>query len=365
VLNAKKMNRVLTTYLILFSVLAFSQDSIKIKADSLTKEKNPILSDITKRKQPKANDTTILNFDKNELIIPTNQNSLTKVIMVKEKSKVDWLKYLLPLFTLFLGIWVKGFLEKRSNKNKIKKSGERWIAELRSLKEPLEQQIESLEKFQSENDTDEFEIPNLGLYSAVNGEVFKSLDKGELIKFIELKNKKLDFKQIIKVSNRTNGYISILEKLYKTINEKFDKYLARISKYTSEFNANIQAFNIAFTDYGVTLEREIGGDPINDPRYRPLADLYSKYIMPRLVDGKLNPYHLDKHFFHPILQVLSHYRLEPQTKPLLNTITSCLNSIKAIRLEKHYITENIKVLIALYQKQLDELDKITSELEKH
>jgi hypothetical protein len=272
---------------------------------------------------------------------------------------------LLPLFTLFLGIWVKGFLEKRSNKNKIKKSGERWIAELRSLKEPLEQQIESLEKFQSENDTDEFEIPNLGLYSAVNGEVFKSLDKGELIKFIELKNKKLDFKQIIKVSNRTNGYISILENLYKTINEKFDKYLARISKYTSEFNANIQAFNIAFTDYGVTLEREIGGDPINDPRYRPLADLYSKYIMPRLVDGKLNPYHLDKLFFHPILQVLSHYRLEPQTKPLLNTITSCLNSIKAIRLEKHYITENIKVLIALYQKQLDELDKITSELEKH
>lgn len=356
------MTRIFTTYLILFSVFAFSQNSTEIKTDSLTKEKKQILSDNTFKNQTKTNDTMTLDFDKNELIIPVNQEGLTKVVMVKEKSKVDWLKYLLPLFTLFLGIWVKGFLENRSNKKKIKKSGERWIAELRSLKEPLEQQIESLEKFQTENDTDEFEIPNLGLYSAVSGEVFKSLDKSELIKSIELKNKGLDFKKIIKISNRTNGYISILEHLHKTINEKYDKYLAEISKTTSEFTKNIQAFNLAFGDYGVALEKEIGGVPINDPRYRPLADLYTEYITPRLTDGKFNPYLLDEHFFLPIVNILSHYRLEPQTKPLSNVITSCLSSIKAIRMEKHYITENIKVLIILYQKQLDDLDEITSQL---
>lgn len=359
------MKRIFTTYLILFSVFAFCQDSTEVKTDSLTKEKGQILSDTTLNKQAKTNDTTTLDFDKNELIIPLNKDGLTKVVMVKEKSKVDWLKYLLPLFTLFLGIWVKGFLEKRSNKKKIKKSGERWIAELRSLKEPLEQQIESLEKFKTENDTEEFEIPNLGLYSAVSGEVFKSLDKSELIKYIELKNKKLDFKKTIKISNRTNGYISILEHLQKTLNEKFDKYLAGISNNTSEFTKNIQAFNLAFADYGVALEKEIGGDPINDPRYRPLADLYTEHIIPRLTDGKFNPYLLDEQFFLPIVNILSHYRLEPQTKPLSNVITACLSSIKALRMEKHYITENIKALIILYQKQLDDLDEITSQLEKH
>ncbi len=354
------MSRILTTYLILFSVFAFGQDSSELKSNVLANKENQIVS----QKQP-TNDTMNLKFQKNELEIPIEQNGLTKIIMVKEKSNVDWLKYLLPLFTLFLGIWIKELIEKRSNKKKIKKSGERWIAELRSLKEPLEQQIESLELFQTENDTDEFEIPNLGLYSAVSGEVFKSLDKSELIKFIELEHKNLDFKKVVKVSNRTNGYISILEHLYKTIDEKFDKYLAGISQHTSEFTKNIQAFNLAFADYGVALEREIGGDPINDPRYRPLAELYTEYIIPRLVDGKFNPYILDNHFFLPIVNILSHYRLEPQTKPLSNIITACLSSIKAIRMEKHYITENIKALIILYKKQLDDLDEVTSKLEKH
>jgi hypothetical protein len=338
------MNRILRIYLLLFSVFAFSQDSIRPKIDS---------------------DTVTLEIDENELVIPIQDDVLTKIVMVKEKSTADWLNYLLPIFTLFLGIWVKGYLEKRSNKNKIKKSGERWIAELRSLKEPLEQQIESLQNFQTENNTDEFEIPNLGLYSAVNGEVFKSLDKSELIKFIELKNKKLDFKKVIKISNRTNGYISILEHLHKTVNEKFDNYLAGISKYTSEFTKNIQAFNLAFADYGVALEKETGGDPFNDPRYQPLADLFTKYIIPHLTDGRFNPYVLDEHFFLPSVNILSHYRLEPQTKPLINVITACLSSIKAIRAEKEYITENIKALITLYQKQLDDLDDITSQLEKH
>lgn len=364
-LNAERMKRIFTTCLILFSVFAFCQNSIEIKVDSLTKETEQILSDNTSNKRAKTNDTTTLDFDKNELIIPLNKSGSTKVVMVKEKSKVDWLKYLLPLFTLFLGIWVKGFLEKRSNKKKIKKSGERWIAELRSLREPLEQQIESLEKFQAENDTEEFEIPNLGLFSAVNGEVFKSLDKSELIKYIELKNKKLDFKIIIKISNRTNGYISILEHLHKTINDKFDKYLEGISKHTSEFTKNIQAFNLAFADYGVALEKELGVDPVNDPRYRPLVDLYTEHIIPHLTDGKFNPYLLDEQFFLPIVNILSHYRLEPQTKPLSIVITACLSSIKALRMEKHYITENIKALIILYQKQLEDLDEITSLLEKH
>lgn len=337
------MYRIFTTYMILFSVFAHSQGSFNIR----------------------SNDTTALDFDKNELIIPLNQDGLTKVVMIKENSKVDWFKYLLPIFTLFLGIWVKGFLENRSNKKKIKKAGERWIAELRSLKEPLEQQIESLEKFQTENDTDEFNIPNLGLYSAVSGEVFKSLDKSELIKFIELKNKNLDFKNVIKISNRTNGYISILEHLFKTTNEKFEKYLAGISKNTAEFTINIQAFNLAFADYGIAIEKEIGADPINDPRYRPLAELYTEYIIPHLADGNFNPYVLDEHFFLPMVNILSRYRLEPQTKPLSNVITACLSSIKGIRLEKYYITENIKALIILYQKQLEELDEITSQLEKH
>ena len=98
VLNAKKMNRLLTTYLIFFTVFAFSQDSIGIQLDSLTEEKQTVLSDTILKESSKLNDTIILDFYKNELLIPLERDNLTKVVMVKEKSKVDWLKYLLPIF---------------------------------------------------------------------------------------------------------------------------------------------------------------------------------------------------------------------------------------------------------------------------
>jgi len=359
------MKRILTSYFILISIFAFSQSLTTINKVSKNQEKKTISSNREVINKTKLIDTTTLNFENKEITIPSNRQNTTKIVIVKEKEKTDWLKYSLPVFTLLLGVWIKEILEKHSNKTKIKKSGERWIAELRSLKEPLEQQIKSLQKFQTENDTNEFEIPNLGLYSSVSGDIFKSLDKSELIKFIEQNNKDLDFKKIVKISNRTNGYISILEHLYKTVNEKFDSYLLGISKHTNEFTKNMQAFNIAFGDYGVHLEQEIGGEPINDPRYKPLSDLYTKHIIPHLADGNFNPYILDEQFFLPAINILSNFRLEPQTKPLANVISACLSSIKGLKMEKHYITENIKVLIRLYKEQLIELDEITSQFEKH
>ena len=189
------MKRILTSYFILISIFAFSQSLTTINKASKNQEKKTISSNREVINKTKLIDTTTLNFENKEITIPSNRQNTTKIVIVKEKEKTDWLKYSLPVFTLLLGIWIKEILEKHSNKTKIKKSGERWIAELRSLKEPLEQQIKSLQKFQTENDTNEFEIPNLGLYSSVSGDIFKSLDKSELIKFIEQNNKDLDFKK--------------------------------------------------------------------------------------------------------------------------------------------------------------------------
>ncbi|WAC02971.1 hypothetical protein N7U66_04905 [Lacinutrix neustonica] len=203
------MNRTLITFLIFFTVNAFSQNSIGIQIDSLKKEKSPISSDSLLKQTSQKVDTTILHFDKKELNIPISTDNLTKIVMVKEKTKVDWLKYLLPIFTLLLGIWVKELIEKRSNKKKIKKSGARWIAELRSVEEPLKKQIQTLEEYLVEHEKEDFEIQNLQVYSSLNGEIFKSLNKDELIKYIQLNNEKTDFKEIVKISNSTNGYVSI------------------------------------------------------------------------------------------------------------------------------------------------------------
>ena len=357
------MNRILTTYLIFFTVLAFSQDSTGIKLDSLLKEKNPVLSDSILKEPLKTNDTIILNFDKDELVLPLKQDNLTKVIMVKEKSKVDWLKYLLPILSLFLGIGIKELLEKRSNKKKTKKAGERWVAELRSLEEPIKKQIRSLKEFLEEHEKEDFKTPRLQIYSSLNGEVFKSMDKNELIKFIELNNSKNEFKEIVKISNRTNGYVSILVHLHETLREKFEKFLTGISTHTTSLSLSLQSFNSAFREYGVELERELNAEPYNDPRYKPIADLYSAQIIPYLQGGNFNPFVLEKEFFIPLVGILAGLRLDGRTKELASAMTAGLNAIKGIQLEKQYMSENIKTLLKHYKEQMTDLENIIKGIE--
>jgi len=196
------MNRNLIIIILFISIQVIGQDSVGLKNDTTVFDKT---SDTTFSEI----DTVNLDLKNDEIEISTKVGNTTKVILVKEKSKIDFLKYLLPIFTLILGIAIKEIMDKWSNKKKLRKSGERWIAELRSLEEPIEKQIESLQEFLQEHEKEEFSIPRLQVYSSLSGEIFKSLDKNDLIKYIELNNNKSDFKEIVKISNRTNGYVSV------------------------------------------------------------------------------------------------------------------------------------------------------------
>lgn len=361
----RKMNRTLTIFLIFVSVNLYCQDSIGIKSDSLKQEKKIVQpEDTVKTKKSQKTDTIKLSF-KNDITIPIAKDNLTKVVMVKEKTKVDWLKYLLPIFTLFLGIWVKGIIEKRSDKKKLIKSGERWIAELRSVEEPIKKQIQFLQEYSDEHKKEDFKIRNLELISSLSGEVFKSLDKNDLIKYIELNNKKTDFKEIVKISNSTHGYVSILEHLYETLRDKFNRYLTGTSKHTTSLSLSLQDFSSAFKDYGVELEKELNSDPLDDPRYRPIADLYSAQIMPYLKEGNFNPFVLRREFFLPLVDILAHLRLDPKTKGLAKAMTKGLNAIRGIELEKDYISKNLDSIITQYNKQLTGLEELINKIKKH
>jgi len=189
-LNAKKMNKVLIVFLFFYSISTNGQDSTVVEFGEKTQQHVAVKSNINlksldvdttklKTKQnPASNahkeesnqkviifdnpntrneitgkiDTVELTLKNNEeLSIPVDSNSPAKIIMIQEKSKSDFFKYLFPILTLLLGIWIKEVLDKRNNKKKIKKTGERWVAELRSLEEPLIKQIEVLEEFLAEH----------------------------------------------------------------------------------------------------------------------------------------------------------------------------------------------------------------------
>lgn len=353
----------------IFSICAFStisQDKVPVNIDKTTCQKSCI--DNKRRIFDEALtrvDTIRLNLKQGETLpIPIDSVGVTKVVMINEKSKFDFFNYLLPIFTLLLGIWIKEELDKRSNKRKIKKSGERWVAELRSLKEPLNQQIVVLKEFLIEHERENYSIPKISLFTSLDGEVFKSLDKNELIKYVEMKNRKSDFNEIVKITNRTHGYISIVVHLHETFKDKFNKYLAEISSYTDALTRSLQSFNLAFAKYGVEIETEINSNPEGDARYKPIADLYSAQFAPHLEDGKFNPFELKRDFFTPLLEFLSRLRLDPRTLPISIASSEALNSIKGIQMEKKYLSDNLKILIERYQKQSDTLDDIVNKIEK-
>ena len=356
------MNRLLTKYLIFFTVFAFSQDSIAIQLNYLIEEKQTVLSNTILKESSKLNDTIILDFDKSELLIPQQRDNVTKIIMVKEKSKIDWLKYLLPIFTLILGIILKEFFEKRSNKKQIRKSGERWIAELYSLEEPLKRQIQSLEEYLEEHKKEDFKIQNLEIFSSLGGDIFNSLDKNELIKFIELNNKKVDFKEIVKISNRTNVYLTMLIHLSETLKENFNIYKTETSKHITSISLSLQLFTGALRDYEIEIEKELNFDPIDDPRLKPIIELYDSQIKPFLQEGNFNPFVLKKDFFQPIVAMLFMLRQDTRTKELSSSLTIGLTAIKGLEMEKSYFSENLKYIITNYYNQLLRLDNVINKI---
>ncbi|HPE75289.1 MAG TPA: hypothetical protein PLC80_04340 [Draconibacterium sp.] len=361
------MNTLLFFLFLISSFSSVGQDSIEKNSENIKSLQKLQSLDYPKRQTTEASiDTANIEFNRfDSLTIPTKDNSLTKVVMVKEKSKFDFLNYLLPIFTLFLGILTNQWLDKISNRKRIKKSGERWVAELMSLEEPLIKQIESLENFIANHKEEDFKIPTINAYSSLNGEIFKSLDKNELIKYVEMNNRKSDFKDIVKISNKTHGYISILVFLHGSLKEKFQKYLDQNSKFTEALSENLQSFGVAFVKFGIEIEKETDSAPAKDGRYKPIADLYTAQIIPHIEDGKFNPSVLKKEFFIPVLNLLNSMRLDPKTEPLFINSSRAMNNIKAIEMEKQYINEIATTMIIRYKELSTKLNDLIENIKKH
>ena len=305
------------------------------------------------------NDT--INLTVNNKGVPVTLNT-SKIIIVKEKNSLEILKYIIPILTLLLGIWLNKIFDKRATNKRIKRAGNRWVAELRSLEESLKKQIESLDKFLKNRKKDSFGPTDLSIYASLNGEVFKSLNKDDLLKFIEYRNKDKDFKTVVKISNTVHGYVSVLTFLHETIKIKFQEFLDNTSKYIESLTQNLQSLLIAFSDYSLSIEKELNKDPKDDPRFKPILKLFSDQIIPKMEKGDYNPFELERKFFLPLLKILSDLRMDERTKELSISVSNCFNDIKGMKMENIYIIQNVTKIKGHYKEQLNDLEKIIYEI---
>lgn len=298
----------------------------------------------------------------------SNQNDQTQ-----DKTKTEnednslLITVIFPIITLILGVLLDKLIDKYSYRKKIIKAGKRWIAEIQSLDPSFDLQINSLTRYKEELKDEEFNIPKPQLYSSLNGEVFKSLDKNELVEYIGIKNKKIEEGKHILISTHTNGYISQLTSIYDDIYKKFNTFVSQNSNWTSSLSLNIQKFNNAFSHFSVELESRMGDrEVLEDPIFTPLANLYLQHFAPHLNDGEYNPFKLEVDFFIPMMKYMAdNYKKEKIAIPLTDAMTGCLIDIKALRMERRYIKENIDQTIGFYRKLKEELPEIVSNISKY
>lgn len=353
---SKLFNKYFLVFILSFLVLAI------IQAQQTLHKKTSLDSLAVKDSLKSSVDTTIVPINDTINLSHTDISSGNlKIIISKEKEGTDYMKYIFPIITLMLGIALNKGLDYFSDRKKTKKIGKRWIAELSLLNGPISQQIESLNVFLERLNEDIYDIPKLQLYALLEGEAFKTLDKSELLRYIEL-FKSTTYDEAVKKSNKVVSAVNVLASHYANLKEKFNEFLKNTSSYNTSMTGNLQSLLQAFAKYGVSLEHELQGNPSNDQRYKPIADLFNTHIYPKQESGNFDVYELKDNFFIPLMKILGHFRQDERTFELAHFTTSCLNDIHGIKAEKSYMIKNAKTIKERYEKELESIPKVLSEI---
>lgn len=352
-----------TLSFLFLSIIAFGT----YNQDSSLQFDSPIVDTIRFKCNEKNCLSTSKNFveDSNTLSIDSAAKSTGKeqTNNTPVSTSNDSWRYILPIVTLLLGIFINRGIDFLTERKKIRKTGERWIAEVRCLETPMLNQVKELKSFLNLMPLLSFEIPRITVFSVLNCEIFKSLDKSELLKFIETSSKK-GYLECVQISNRTNGFISVTASIQDSLKEKFGAFLKESSTHITLFSKNLNNLCLAFADFGAEIEKEIKSDPSKDSRFSEMSKLFQDHIFSKSKEGNYDVPQLEDSFFRPLITELSKLRLDDRTKELRQITARCRTDIRGIIMEREYMTENTKKIIELYENQVKDLPEVIRELER-
>jgi len=330
----------------------------------LNAQMRPVLDAHKQRLIRPRTTTDTINLSDDSIKIPISKDATqSEILFIKAPKRDLWdnfFKYVFPIFTLLLGIGINRFFDWYKDYRRITKSGERWVAELRAWEEPIQQQINSLKKLIEEDKEDEYRHPELVIITSMDGEVFKSLDKSDLLKFVK-RHKKRDFSAAIKISNQTQGTISIFANLNESLKVKFKEYQDGTSKFIAIVNENLQLLIAAIEKYSVALEPEYG-DAMQYPPFAELYNLLAEHIYSK-EGGGFDLYKLRDDFFLPFIKVLAGLRADSRTTDINIYTRACIHAVRGLEMEKHYWLESVKTISKRYVEHFDELQEMADKIE--
>ena len=341
--------------IIFFLFLCVSSIAQMSKKDSLVKSVN------IKQKILKTVDSIVVGESSDTFFVkqPLSESPTIKVILSKKHDSSDgwFIKYAYPVVLLLVGVMIPLLIESFNEGKRIRKVGERWTAEIRSLENPIKIQIDAIEKYLVIHNQDNLIFPDFQIIEGLGCEIFQSLDKSELLKFLE-KNRVHDYGKAVNRSNHINGFINIVKGSNTNLKQKFKEYSDQVSSYIMKVTENLTALSRASGNYGVLLEQELNKEPIADPRFIAIQNLFDNEIEPFRESGKYEIYRLHDNFLVPFLSILYSLRHDSRTNEMSTFVGKCIDAVKGIKMEKYYMKENFETIISRYNENLSELPEI-------
>lgn len=295
-------------------------------------------------------------------IIKQHQASGATIYLVKEEDDNYFFMYIFPVITLLLGMGLNAGVEWLREQNRIKEAGKRWLAEVHAYTITVGQQIPKLDEFLIKANPEVYQFDELEMVVSLNGEIFKTLEKGDLLKYV---HKHHEYAHAIYLSNRLNGAIDITVNLSANLKAKYKEYSDGISKYSNSINTKMQDIGKDIGHWGLQVAKEIRANPIDYPHYKNVDDLYQEHIYNKEDKILSDLFELETKFLKPLLTALSPEVDDPLIRQIMDIIGACLHDIKGVRMERKYLRDNVVKIKKLYEEQLTDFSVILSEIENN
>jgi predicted transcriptional regulator len=194
--------------------------------------------------------------------------------------------------------------------------------------------------------------------------IFLTLDKSDLLKYINLYSQAEDFSDSVRKSNSINSFLSILINNNIILREKIKSYITNVSSAITLLNEDISEMSLAFIRYSAEIEKEIGTevDPRQHSKYKDIFQLFNSYKEAKYYGNDIK--NLKEKFYSPLQEVLLDHRKDPRISGILKCCINALKNLHSIEAERNYFSVSMKKIISLYQDNLTSLPEIISFLGK-
>lgn len=287
---------------------------------------------------------TIKSAFQNDTINISKPIPIGQIIYTEHKTNLNIiLDYAFPIIMLILGVLIDRIILRSTEKKRVKREGARWKSEIKGLLEPLKQQQESFKKFIKEycDVKNRFDIPNISSQVLLKCEIFDSLNKEDLYKYVQSLHKNDDittqeYHKVIQIISIIKSCQNNLSGVISEMKSESNKLINQFNKYTQEYNRKLA---VCLDDNLLPLEGA------------KLHRLYEEKINKKM--PYINILELEDSFVRPSIGILAGSKGDRQSRiELRDSLQLMLDIIRGLRNEKIYIKQNLEQLMEIYNKAI-------------